>query len=195
MARATASGEKRSEATSWVRPGVIGVLAGAIGALVMGMVAMTAAATYQGTGFFTPLYHIGSAFGWDQSAQAMGISMEQAGAGDLFYFTAGPATVGIVIHLLTGAAWGLLFGWAVRSSSISRAAVVAAGVGFALVVMLIMAYLVLPAVAALFGSGPPIRDMASMVGWGTFTAEHVVFGLALGLGGLSIAPRPQADSS
>lgn len=190
MASATAKSERTTHAaSSWSRATVVGILAGAVAALVMGAVAMMAAATYQGTGFFTPLYHIGSAFGWGESAQAMGTSMEQAGANDLFYFTAGPAAVGMLIHLMTGAAWGILFAWTVRGLGISRSAVVALGVVFGLAVMGVMAYLVLPALASLFGSGAPIRDMASMVGWGTFTLEHAVFGLILGLGSLSILRR------
>lgn len=178
-----------STASSWTRSATIGFLAGVVGALVMGIYAMTAAATYQGTGFFTPLYHIGSVFGWAESAAAMGMSMDQGAVGDLYHFTAGPAALGMAIHLMVGAAWGLVFGLVIRGFSIPRAAVVALGVVFALLVMLVMSFLVLPAVAGLFGSGPPIRDMAAMVGWGTFTLEHAIFGLVLGLGGLAIAPR------
>lgn len=190
MASATAKSERTTHAaSSWSRATVVGIVAGAVAALVMGAVAMMAAATYQGTGMFTPLYHIGSAFGWGESAQAMGTSMEQAGAGDLFYFTAGPAAVGMLIHLMTGSAWGILFAWAIRGLDVARSAVVALGVAFGLAVMLVMAYLVLPALATLSGSGAPIRDMASMVGWGTFTLEHAVFGLILGLGVLSIVRR------
>ncbi|MDZ4268708.1 MAG: hypothetical protein U1D00_23980, partial [Mycobacterium sp.] len=39
---------------------IVGAVAGVIGSLAMAMFAMIAAATYQHTGFFTPLYHIGS---------------------------------------------------------------------------------------------------------------------------------------
>ena len=38
----------------------VGAAGGALGAIVMAMYAMIAAATYQHTGFFTPLYHIAS---------------------------------------------------------------------------------------------------------------------------------------
>jgi hypothetical protein len=38
----------------------VGAVGGALGAIVMAMYAMIAAATYQHTGFFTPLYHIAS---------------------------------------------------------------------------------------------------------------------------------------
>ncbi len=42
------------------------------------------------------------------------------------------------------------------------------------------ALVVLPVVANLFGVGEAISDMPTMVGWGTFTVEHVLFGLVLG---------------
>lgn len=189
MQSSTVTSDRARQTVSWPRSTVVGIVAGLVGAAVMAGYAMLAASTYQGTGFFTPLYHIGSAFGWGESAQAMMTSMEQAGAGDLFYFTAGPAALGLVIHMMTGAAWGLLFGWMLKGLRISRGAVVVIGVVFGLVAMLIMAFLVLPALAGIFGSGEPIRDMASMVGWGTFSLEHAIFGLFLGLGGLALVPR------
>ena len=167
----------------------MGLLAGIVGAAAMAMFAMTAAATYQGTGFLTPLYHIGSAFGSQESVGAMSASMDQAMEGDLFHFTVGPAALGTAIHFITGAGWGLLFGLLVRAIHLTRSTVVPAGVVFGILAMLVMSYGVLPAVASLFESGPAIRDMPSMVGWGAFSAEHAIFGLPLGLVGLSIPPR------
>ncbi|MFN2485499.1 MAG: hypothetical protein ABR609_02615, partial [Acidimicrobiia bacterium] len=54
---------------------------------------------------------------------------------------------------------------------------------------------VLPAVAGMFDSGPAIRDMPSMVGWGTFSVEHAIFGLVLGLVGLAIASRSATNKA
>jgi hypothetical protein len=54
-----------------------GALVGIVAALVMGLFAMIASATYHDTGFFTPLHHIASAVG---SPDAMMRSME-AGMG------------------------------------------------------------------------------------------------------------------
>ena len=48
-------------------------------------------------------------------------------------------------------------------------------------VFVLSAFVALPSAAAVFGSGDQIAQMASMVGYPTFVAEHVVFGLALGL--------------
>lgn len=183
-----------STTSSWTRPVVLGMLGGVVGAMAMAAFAMTAAATYQDTGFFTPLYHIGSAFGSTEAGEAMMASMERAGGGDLYHFTLGPAALGMAIHLFTGIGWGIVFGLLVGAVRVTRAAVVPVGVGFGLLIMLVMAYAVLPAVAGLFDSGPPIRDMATMVGWGTFAAEHALFGFVLGLAGLAIVSPTAADA-
>ncbi|MGI8516788.1 MAG: hypothetical protein ACR2ME_00335 [Acidimicrobiia bacterium] len=173
----------------------VGLIAGVVASLAMGVFAMMASATYQGTGLFTPLYHIGSAFGSESAANAMGASMEEAGTGEAFYFAAGPAALGMAIHVMVGAVWGLIFGLLVHVMRISRVGVIVAGVLFGLLVMLVMSFLVLPAVASMFGSGPPIAEMASMVGWGTFALEHAIFGLVVGWGSKSLARRSgEADS-
>ncbi len=46
--------------------------------------------------------------------------------------------------------------------------------------MVVNGYVGLPLVAELFDGGEPISDMPTMVGWGTFTAEHALYGLVLG---------------
>lgn len=177
---------------SWTRAGVIGLVGGMAAAMMMAGYAMVAGATYQGTGLFTPLYHIGSAFGSAEASTAMEASMERAVTGDLYHFVGSPAALGMAIHLFTGAAWGTAFGLLVRGLRVTRAAIVPAGVVFGLGVMIVMAFAVLPAVATTFDSGAPIRDMATMVGWGTFNAEHAIFGFAVGLAALAIAPRAAA---
>jgi hypothetical protein len=188
MTATTKAVDTARQNASWARAIWIGLVGGVIAALVMAAFAMIAAATYQATGFSTPLYHIGSAFGSGDAAAAMETSMERA-ATDSYYFTAGPAVLGVEIHLVTGALWGVLFGMLARALRVTRPVVVAAGVSFGFAVMLVMAFVGLPAVASVFDSGPPIRDMASMVGWGTFTVEHVIYGLVLGLAGLALALR------
>ncbi len=47
----------------------------------------------------------------------------------------------------------------------------------------------LPVMASLFGSGDPIRNIPSMVGWATFTAEHALFGLVVGVMALNLGTR------
>lgn len=56
-----------------------------------------------------------------------------------------------------------------------------------------MSWVVLPAVADIFDSGPPIRDMGSTVGWGTFVVEHLIYGTVLGVVvALAVRPRRRA---
>ncbi len=156
----------------------LGIVAGMVAAVAMAMYAMVAAATYQGTGFFTPMYHIASSL---ISGDAMKTSMEQAMAGDAFHFAFGPAAAGMALHLATGAGWGALFGLAAAALGLRGIPAVAAGVAYGLGVMVAMAFVVLPIVAGLFGGGAVIQDMPAMVGWGTFTVEHALFGLVLGM--------------
>jgi hypothetical protein len=83
-----------------------GVLAGIVAGITMAMFAMIAAATYQDTGFFTPMYHIVSTF---IDPTAMETSMKEAMGGNLYYFSAGPAALGIAIHIMTAIAFGVIF--------------------------------------------------------------------------------------
>lgn len=186
----TTGAERHERPSAWSKAAAVGTVAGLVGAIGMAMFAMAAGATYLGSGFFTPMYHIASAFGWSQAAEAMMASMQQADAGAAFHWAAAPALVGMIIHMMTGLGWGLLFGLLVAGLRPSRTAVLSLGVGFGIVVLVVMSFVVLPVVATVFGSGDPIRDMPAMVGWGTFTVEHLLFGFLLGLGGLPLASRP-----
>ena len=184
---ATTAGTGRTEV--WKRGIGLGVAGGIVAAIAMAMFAMIAAATYQGTGFFTPLYHIGSSLGGAAPMEAMEASMEQAQSGDLLTWFTGPALTGALVHMVAGMMWGAVFGLVVAVVRIPRGAVAPAGVAFGIVVMVVMAFVVLPVMASLFGSGDPIRNMPSMVGWGTFTAEHALFGLVVGMTTLSLGTR------
>jgi hypothetical protein len=46
--------------------------------------------------------------------------------------------------------------------------------------MLFMSWVTLPITVEVVGGGRPIEEMPSMVGWGTFSVEHALFGLVLG---------------
>ncbi len=165
-----------------------GALWGAIAAAVMAMYAMVAGATYLGTGFFTPMYHIASVV---IEPNAMMTSMQSAmeGQGD-FHFTAGPAVVGMMIHLATGVAYGIVFALLARLLRLSGAVAIIAGMIFGVAVLLFSSFVGLPIAAALFDGGDPIADMPKMVGWTTFSIEHVMFGAVLGLGWLVATRRP-----
>lgn len=161
----------------------IGVVAGIVAAIAMAMYAMIAAATYQDTGFFTPMYHIASTF---IDPTAMETSMEQAMGGDLYYFSAGPAVLGMVIHMMTAIAFGVIFAFLLRWFGLRGPVAPLVGVLYGLAVFALMGFVVLPIVADVFGGGKPISDMAQMVGYTTFGIEHAIFGLVLGF---VLAPR------
>ncbi|MGH2809225.1 MAG: hypothetical protein ACRDKT_18315 [Actinomycetota bacterium] len=166
-----------------------GVVAGILAGIAMAMFAMIAGATYQDTGFFTPMYHIAATF---IDPIAMEASMKEAMGGNLFYFSAGPAALGMAIHMMTAIAFGVIFAllaiwWNLRGPVASLV-----GVIYGLGVFALMSFAVLPVVADLFGGGKPISDMPEMVGYTTFGVEHVIFGLVLGL---VLAPRPEYAES
>ncbi len=160
-----------------------GVLAGIVAGIAMAMFAMIAAATYQGTGFFTPMYHIASTF---IDPTAMETSMKEAMGGNLYYFTAGPAALGMAIHMVTAIAFGVIFALLVTWVDLQGRVAPVVGAVYGLGVFALMSFAVLPVVADLFGGGKPIADMPVMVGYATFGIEHAIFGLVLGL---VLAPR------
>lgn len=159
-----------------------GAFWGVIAAAAMAMFAMLAGATYLGSGFFTPLYHIASTV---IEPKPMMTSMQKAMEGQSnFYFSVGPAAVGMMIHFATGAAYGIVFALIARAVRLSGGAAVVGGVLYGIGVLLFSSFVALPVAAALFDGGDPIAKMPQMVGWTTFAIEHVVFGAILGLGWL-----------
>lgn len=157
-----------------------GVLWGIIAAAVMAMYAMVAGLTYLNSGFFTPLYHIASSV---IEPTAMMTSMQNAMEGQSnFHFTFGPAAVGMMIHFATGAIYGVVFALLARVLRLSGGTAVIAGMVYGAVVLLFSSFVGLPVAAALFDGGDPIADMPKMVGWTTFTIEHVMYGAILGVG-------------
>lgn len=147
-----------------------------IGGAAMAMFAMVAAVTYQHHGFFTPLLHISALFG---SPEAMMRSATEAMSGNRFWFAAGPALLGLVIHMMTGAMYGI--GFALLARRLPRSVLVPAGAAYGLAVFVTSAFVGLPASAKVTGSGSTISGMAGMVGWATFAVEHLMFGVVLGM--------------
>jgi uncharacterized membrane protein YagU involved in acid resistance len=169
---------ERSNVTQLVK---LGALWGIAGAFVMAIYAMIAGATYLNSGFSTPMYHIASTF---IDPQPMMTSMEQAMKGDAFYLTFGAASLGMIVHLVVGAIYGIVFALLARAFNLIGPASVAVGALYGVVVMLFSSLVGLPIAATLFDGGEPIRDMPKMVGWTTFTIEHVMFGVIVGIGWL-----------
>ena len=171
--------------TSLGRAILVGAVAGVIASLLMAMYAMIAAWT-KDTGFFTPLYHIASLWA---PQDAMMASMQDAMGGNQFHFEVGPAALGAVIHVTTGALYGAILGLAVSRLRLGFAALAGLGTVYGALVFAVSAWIGLPLAAALFASGDPIRNMAEMAGWGTFFIEHLLYGVALGV--ITAAARPK----
>lgn len=145
---------------------------------MMAMYAMIASASYQHHGFFTPLYHIASTF---TSTSALMASTQHAMMGSAFYFTLGPAILGAVIHMMVGAFYGAILALLVSLRRVSAAVMVMAGAVWGAVAFALSTWVLLPIIASVFSSGDQITHMGSMVGYGTFLVEHLLFGMTAGV--------------
>jgi hypothetical protein len=183
-----------STGTSTVRSGslgravLIGAVAGVIASVVMAIYAM-GAAWAKDTGFFTPLYHIASLWA-DQDAMMKSMMADTENA-DTFTFVFDTALLGAVIHMMTGAMYGAIFGLVVAKLRLGTALLAGLGIVYGAIVFAVSTWIGLPIAAAIFDSGDQITDMAKMAGWGTFVVEHLLFGLALGLL-VAVAARTRA---
>ena len=144
---------------------IIGAIVSMIGGVLMAMFTMIATVTYLHMGFFTPMYAMAAPL---IGRQTLMTSMTHG----LFYFALGPAVLGLVLHMMGSAFWGIIFGLIARGLHLSGAAAVISGLIYGLVVMLIMAYIVVPIVGA--------PNLLQMVGW-SFLISHLLYGLPLGL--------------
>lgn len=165
-----------SERTSAVPLLIRGAVYGIVAGMAMAMFAMVASVTYQHHGFFTPLFHISALLG---SPDAMMTSVNQATAGQHFWFAAGPALLGLMIHMGTGTAYGMVF--VLITQRLRRSLVILAGMAYGLAVFVMSSFIGLPIAAKFTSAGPTITNMAKIVGWSTFAVEHLMFGTALGL--------------
>lgn len=169
----------RNTSTASLRRAVlIGAGAGVIASLVMAMYAMLAAYA-KDTGFLTPLYHIASLLTDDADMMKSMMADQQNGAAFTFLF--GPAILGAVIHMMTGAMYGAMFGLIASRLRLGVAALAGVGMVYGFLVFVVSVYIGLPIAAAIFDSGDPIKNMAEMAGWGTFIIEHLIYGIVLGL--------------
>lgn len=149
-------------------PGILiaGAIVGMIGGAMMAMFTMIATVTYLGMGFFTPLYVIASPL---SGSQAMMAAMH----GGAFYFTFGPAVLGLVIHMMLSALWGIIFGLIAYGLHLRGAMSIIGGMVYGVLVMLIMNFAVLPIVGA--------PNLLNLLGGTTFTIGHLLFGMIVGL--------------
>ncbi|TMB81619.1 MAG: hypothetical protein E6J44_10905 [Chloroflexi bacterium] len=91
-----------------------------------------------------------------------------------FYLAPGPALLGLVVHLLWAALWGVIFVLLARRLHLTGGVAIISGLVYGVLVMLVMVFIVLPIV------GTP--NLVQMVGSFSFTIAHALFyGLPLGL--------------
>src|SRR3989440_3784129 len=146
---------------------LLGALAGVIGGVLMALFTMLATATYLQMGFFTPLYAIAAPL---IGRQTLLTSMTNG----VFYFAPGPALLGLVVHLLWSAFWGMIFGLIARGLHLTEGVAIISGLVYGLLVMLVMLFIVVPIVGA--------PDLLRLVGTLSFIIANALFyGLPLGL--------------
>jgi hypothetical protein len=142
----------------------------------MGLFMMLASASWGHAGVFTPFYRIAGVL----DRAAFDISLEEAAGGNRFWLEAQTALPGACVHLALAALFGMLFYLLARAGRGSpAAALVAAAVGWSLLVAALMVP-VLGLAGHQAGGGALIAQMPSQVGWATYVAMHLVYGLALG---------------
>jgi uncharacterized membrane protein YagU involved in acid resistance len=153
-----------------------GVFFGVVASVPMGVCAMVASATYQARGFYTPAYHV--AFIIDPDT--MGMSLARANAGERFFMSRESFVFGLAAHVIVAGVFGALFAVLALRLRLQGTWVLVGGAIYGLAVMVVMSALVLPLAGSLFDAGAPISQMGSEIGWATFAALHVIYGLALG---------------
>lgn len=158
------------------RSAAVGAGVGVIASIVMAMYAMFASLA-KDHGFFTPLYHIASL--WISPSHLM-MSMQNGMMHHNFTFAFGPAVLGAILHMMTGAMYGAVFGVIASRLNLGLGALAGLGLVYGFIVFVISSYIGLPIAGAIFSSGDQIKNMAKMAGWGTFIVEHLLFGITLG---------------
>ena len=145
---------------------IIGAITGMIGGAIMAMFSMIATATYLGMGFFTPMYVIASPL---IGQQVLMTSLHQG----LFYFALGPALLGLIVHMMWAALYGMIFGLIAFGAHLKGVVAVISGLIYGVLVMLFMSFVIASIVGA--------PNMLNLLGWSTWTIGHLLFGLVLGL--------------
>jgi uncharacterized membrane protein YagU involved in acid resistance len=145
---------------------IAGAIAGMIGGAMMAMFTMIATVTYLNMGFFTPLYVIASPL---TGKQVMMTAMH----GGAFYFALGPAVLGLVVHMMWSALWGIVFGLIAAGLHLRGVVAVIGGMVYGVLVMLLMNFVVLPIVSA--------PNLLTLLGGTTFIIGHLLFGMVVGL--------------
>jgi uncharacterized membrane protein YagU involved in acid resistance len=163
-----------TEETNIDRTLVPGVLAGMVAAIPMALVAMAVAA-FQDRGFLRPAYQVAFVIVGEESR----VSMERTLADDPFFVEPEMVFFGAVLHLAVGGFFGALFAFVAPVSRFPRHRLLI-GAAYGLAVMVVMSAIVLPLVALVLDAGSEVWGLPGRIGWPTFVAMHVVYGLMLG---------------
>ncbi len=145
---------------------IAGAIAGMLGGAMMAMFTMIATATYLHMGFFTPLYVIASPLTGPQY-------MMTAMHGGMFSFAFGPAILGLVVHMMWSALWGIIFGLIAYGLHLRGMVAIIGGMVYGVLIMLVMNFILLPLVGA--------PNLLTLLGGTTFIIGHLLFGMVVGL--------------
>ena len=150
-------------------------MTGMVAAAVMALFSMVAAAA--DLGVYGRLYLVTAIV----EPGPLEVSMAQAEAGTGAFLEVGGAAAGLAVHLAIGAGFGAVFALLARGLHLRGLVALAAGAGYGLAVMALMALLVLPAAAGQTAGSQLIADAPRLLGWPVFAVEHLLYGLTLGL--------------
>jgi hypothetical protein len=176
------------------RAAELGIFAGMLGALVMGVLVILASGVWQGIGFWTPLYLMVAPL----DAGVAEASVQAAAVGDAWYFDHQPFVVGGAVHLFIGAAVGAVFGTLVwRVPTLQRRPLLT-GAAYGLGVFVVMSGLI-----AVFDTSLrlfPIRY--GVIDWVALLIANLGNGLVLGLWirlrpwdlGVPVLPAPRTGT-
>jgi hypothetical protein len=155
-----------------------GILAGVAGAILMGLFAMVASATWLGDGLYAPAYRVA----FMVETTALDESVRRAAAGDLFYLSREAFAFGVALHCFVAGALGAVFAFVARALR-PRDIVALAGYGvlYALVVLAVMSLVVLPALGRELAPGAPLGSLAQEIGWASLVFAHALYGVGLTL--------------
>jgi len=146
---------------------MLGAFVGIIGGVLMALFTMLATGTYLQLGFFTPLYVIAAPL---IGRQTLMTSLTHG----VFYFALGPALLGLVVHLIWSAFWGIIFGLIARGLHLTGGWAIIGGLVYGVLVMLVMSFIVVPLVGA-----PSLLQMLGTVSF--IIANALFYGPPLGL--------------
>jgi len=141
----------------------------------MALFMMVASASWAHAGVFTPFYRIAAIL----DPAAFEISRQEAATGSPFWLEPQTALPGACVHLALAGLFGMLFVLLVHGGLDRRpGGLLLAGVACGLLVAVVMVP-VLRLAARVLGGGALIADLPAHLGWPTYLAMHLVYGLSL----------------